>query len=306
MRCWVLTLTVCALATVSALTDYTEADLDLVLPSFPPVPKRDQKMLHVEEEEDSEWAPRSERTFKASSMPRFVNDRGQMTAFQEDDAEDATLEFGGDESETMQVTPRPVAEEEEADSDEQSARYFGQSPAYLEQRSGLRRVRGGMSADAISDPSQLPPVPQAINRYDTEPLPPPPAGMGSLAAMAAARQAGASDELFTPIPPVERKYGSQPVEALSANPNAYAYANARQPYLPYQYPVQPQAFAQPAPLSAPGALGAVLHDPYSNSMAGVRMGQDLQQSEYQTYSQHNWPSAVAPPAQYYLPPDVVV
>jgi len=36
------------------------------------------------------------------------------------------------------------------------------------------------------------------------------------------------------------------------------------------------------------------------------MGQDLQQSEYQTYSQHNWPSAVAPPAQYYLPPDVVV
>jgi len=301
MRCWaVISLALCVVA-VSAVTEYSEADLDLSLPSFPPVPKRDQKLLHADEEENSEWAHRSELAFKASSMPRFRNERGQVTAFQEDGADDATLEFGGDESATVTVNPKPVPEEESEEETEATTRYFSQ-PAYLEQRAAIRYGRGG---PAIQTPDDLPPVPQSLNRYDPEPLPPPPAGMGTLAAMAAASQQGA-DELFTPLPPVTRKYGTQPVETLSANPNAYAYANARQPYQPYQYPVQSQAFAQPAPLSAPGALGAVLHDPYSNSMAGVRMGQDLQQSEYQTYSQHNWPSAVAPPAQYYLPPDVVV
>jgi len=276
--------------------------LNLSLPSFPPVPKRDHKLLHEEDEENSEWAQRSELSFKASSMPRFRTERGQMTAFQEDNADEATLEFGGDESATMTVHPKPVPEEESDEEAESTPRYFSQ-PAYLEQRAAIRHGRGG---PGIQSPFDLPPVPQALSQYESEPLPPPPAGMSTLAAMAAARQQGAADELFTPIPAVTRKYGTQPVEALSANPNAYAYANARQPFQPYQYPVQSQAFAQPAPLSAPGALGAVLHDPYSNSMAGVRMGQDLQQSEYQTYSQHNWPGAVAPPAQYYLPPDVVV
>jgi len=287
-------------------SDLAMEEIDLTLPAFPPAPKRDRGLLHEDQEDSDEWQPESDRAFRASSYPRFRTDRGYMTDYVAEDAGEATLEFGGDESQTVSVTPQ----EEDSDAgndvaDLPASPYFGQ-PAYIEQGARLRRARGG----SLTDPSMLPPVPQTLNPYDPEPLPPPPAGMATAAAYAAAaqnaRQNSESDELFTPIPTAPRKYGSQPVESLGANPAAYAYANARQPYQPYAYPVQSQAFARPAPLSAPGALGAVLHDPYSNSMAGVRIGQDLQQSEYQTYSQNNWPGAVEPPAQYYLPPDVVV
>jgi len=268
--------------------------VDLTLPSFPPAPKRDRGFLHEEEEDSGEWPQRSELAFRASSYPRYRSESGQVTGFLADDSEDATLEFGGDETRTMAVSPKAMEDEMAADEE-----LFNKEPVYFERRASLRHTRGGFASE---DPSSLPPVPQPLSQWDSSPLPPPPGGMATLAAMAATRANSESDPLFAPLPVAQRQYGTSPVESLSATPTAYAYANAAQPfnaYQPYQ-PAQSQAFA-----TAPGTMGAVMRDPYANNMAGARLGQDLAQSEYQTYTQRNWPSVVPPPSTYYLPPDVV-
>jgi len=193
-RCWQLVAALCVMAAVSASALSSEAEMedsdlameeiDLTLPAFPPAPKRDRGLLHEDQEDSDEWQPESDRAFRASSYPRFRTDRGYMTDYVAEDAGEATLEFGGDESQTVSVTPQ----EEDSDAgndvaDLPASPYFGQ-PAYIEQGARLRRARGG----SLTDPSMLPPVPQTLNPYDPEPLPPPPAGMATAAAYAAAAQ----------------------------------------------------------------------------------------------------------------------
>jgi hypothetical protein len=116
---------------------------------------------------------------------------------------------------------------------------------------------------------------------------------------------------------------SAAVRSLAANPSNYAWAGAANP-MPYPYGTYPQASPLPSAVAAAAAAPAPatalmemqaqsqsqMYRPYAPSLAPsdtpARDTQmDLMQSEYQTYTQQNWPSHVAPPAAYYLPPDVV-
>jgi len=125
-----------------------------------------------------------------------------------------------------------------------------------------------------------------------------------------------NDALFDPIPQSTQNGQPLPPSApsLTSDMSNYIYAYA-QPPQPYRYPVPPNiplVVDNPVtPAFQPGAP-SLLETQTNIAVGGGGAGSmarsptlDLSQSGYQSYSQQNWPSSVAPPAAYYLPPDVV-
>jgi len=145
------------------------------------------------------------------------------------------------------------------------------------------------------------------------------------------------DALFAPLHPLTPPTSANgqpfpPAPSLTADISNYIYAYA--PQQPYTYPMPPKiplildnpvtpAIQPGAPslLETHASVGSTttqqqqqssqqLLRPYDPSsvpawVAGRSPTVDMAQSGYQTFSQQNWPSSVAPPAAYYLPPDVV-
>jgi len=144
------------------------------------------------------------------------------------------------------------------------------------------------------------------------------------------------DAVFQPIHNSQREWGraGAPVANLGAGVNNYAWAGARR-HPNYEYgnvnlptPVNAQFYPTPAqatavPVPRPFSVSTFaevasqmsqrnsLPQPYRPDLVPSFVpsrdaSADLLHSEYQTYSSAQWPSSIAPPAAYYLPPDVVI
>jgi hypothetical protein len=347
LRWLLVTLTACATIVAAArlgAVEYEDADLELTMPAFPPAPKRDRKMLHMDAastESEASWKEVSEADFKASSHPRFQNEEGEIT-LEADELEAGEFRFGGNVQmgrdgqqnlvyvsaqppadttspvhspparyftpqyygsgadpamrmmgvqpvgEDKPLPPPPVYHHPHPQVAQMAAMRFAEHRAAIGQRAvaALGKPAKGPAKVAMATPTLQPAAAVFNGPYNTAGmLPPQPAALRA----AAQQQFQVGDDLFTPIPPMQRRFPVQTDPKLADNPNLYAFANAAQSAT-YRYGDRTAG----VPISAPAFQTVPIRD----------QTRDLLNAEYQSYTHTNWPAAVEPPAQYYLPPDI--
>jgi len=269
---------------------------DMSLPNFPMPPEHDLKLLHME---------------KDASALRFraVSEGEDETEAEEEDAEEQQSEDEvSDEAESDESTEAEVEVEVDAEEEVEATPQFVETS----QHPGLRYARASPYNTRGILPGR-PPIP-ALLRPETGP---------AAYARARVQPQQLTEAIFQPIHNSLRTYGraGAPVPSLNAGANNYAIARGRvypnyyygnnliptpvnaqfyptpngipaRPFSPPPQP-QPQPMAPPAPTPSAG--------PVAPSFAELNAGISAMT---RTYS--SWPSSIAPPAAYYLPPDVVV
>jgi len=271
---------------------------ELSLPEFPAPPHRDRGLVGVDAEADAHVAEDGDDE-EESDGESFVevNANEEEGDEENDENEDESEEEDSEDNEDE-------SEEEDSDEGEEEGADGYVTPAYA-----FAAMGSSMMAPPIAPYSPLEQAfaadahamrfRQQLDRrgFDSEAVGTLPPNVPQTLAAHAGAVSG--DALFDPIHSVSSSFANaQPVANLAADQNNYAFAQGANNNLAYEYgraPVVPGF----TPLGWEASTAA------SNS--AVRSApSDLYQSGYRSASANPWPSTVSPPAQYFLPPDIVL
>jgi len=260
-----------------------------------------------------------ETRFRQQFGDEESDSNSDQTESESDDSDEATDEENADDENENDNENEDEDEVESDESDEESSHQFVQlSQAQLAGARMNRQLSSRYDTYGMLPRGQLP---WHLARPETAP---------AAYARASVRPNQIPDAVFQPIHRSMRQFGraGAPVMSLAAGVNNYAFSRARaQPNwvygntnlpVPVNAQFYPPPFAaraapfRPSPPPPPPPASPLLSMSFAemssvNALPPARNPtSDLMASEYHTYSNAQWPSSIAPPAAYYLPPDVVV
>ncbi len=283
--------------------------------------------------------------FRAAAAARMAaeGESDESESETESEEEEQTETEASDESESAEVEEMTAAEEEQTEQSEQSEQ--AEEDESAEAESEESEAEESESEEEESDEPmrfvQSQPNPQAMRfarlragGYDGQTLPsgPVPLPLSNLATAADpylrahVRPSSLGQAVFQPIHNAPSQFpGTRPVANLAASRDNYAWAVARPPPSAYVYgntnygaPINaglynPPSFASAVPLApaASASLSATVpHAPPAPMPAAPSFAEigaaSSAAAPFRSISQNAWPSAIPPPAAYYLPANLVV